>query len=192
MIHIQKGEEPEFMLEFKKKNPKKIYDSEEFAPYRDRLREILVKEQKYICAYCCARIDEDKSKSHNEHIEPRNPGKYQSKKSLDYYNIVASCNNKNTCGKAKGSKYEADKFVSPLLSDCEDKFDYCLDGLIEGDKYTIDEVLNLNEYELRNARRNVLRYLQSMDKETIKEVFMNNQEEYPPYYNVIKWYYNSL
>lgn len=190
MIHIQKGEEPEFMIDFKKKNPKKTYDSEEFAPYRDRLREILVKEQKNICAYCCARID--KSKSHNEHIEPRNPGKYQSKKSLDYYNIVASCNNKNTCGNAKGSKYEADKFVSPLSLDCEDKFDYCLDGLIEGDKYTIDDVLNLNEYELRNARRNVLRYLQSMDKETIKDVFMNNQEEYPPYYNVIKWYYNLL
>lgn len=92
MIHIQKVEEPEFMIEFKKKNPKKTYDSEEFAPYRDRLREILVKEQKNICAYCCARIDRDKSKSHNEHIEPRNPGKYQSNKSLDYYNIVASCN----------------------------------------------------------------------------------------------------
>lgn len=45
MIHIQKVEEPEFMIEFKKKNPKKTYDSEEFAPYRDRLREILVKEQ---------------------------------------------------------------------------------------------------------------------------------------------------
>lgn len=173
MIHIQKVEEPEFMIEFKKKNPKKTYDSEEFAPYRDRLREILVKEQKNICAYCCARIDKDKSKSHNEHI-------------------VASCNNKNTCGNTKESKYEADKFVSPLSSDCEDKFDYCLDGLIEGDKYTIDEVLNLNEYELRNARKNVCRYLQSMDKETIKDVFMNNQEEYPPYYNVIKWYYNSL
>ena len=31
MIHIQKGEEPEFMIDFKKKNPKKTYDSEEFA-----------------------------------------------------------------------------------------------------------------------------------------------------------------
>lgn len=191
MIHIQKAEEPEFMIEFKKKNPKKTYDSEEFAPYRDRLREILVKEQKNICAYCCARIDRDKSKSHNEHIEPRNPGKYQSNKSLDYYNIVASCNNKKTCGNAKGNKYEADKFISPLSSDCEDKFDYYLDGSIEGDKYTID-VLNLNEYELRNARKNVLRYLQPMDKETINDVFMNNQDEYLPYYNVIKWYYNLL
>ena len=176
MIHIQKVEEPEFMIEFKKKNPKKTYDSEEFAPYRDRLREILVKEQKNICAYCCARIDRDKSKSHNEHIEPRNPGKYQSNK---------------TCGNAKGNKYEADKFISPLSSDCEDKFDYYLDGSIEGDKYTID-VLNLNEYELRNARKNVLRYLQPMDKETINDVFMNNQDEYLPYYNVIKWYYNLL
>ena len=59
------------------------------------------------------------------------------------------------------------------------------------DRYTID-VLNLNEYELRNARKNVLRYLQPMDKETINDVFMNNQDEYLPYYNVIKWYYNLL
>ena len=40
--------------------------------------------------------------------------------------------------------------------------------------------------------KNVLRYLQPMDKETINDVFMNNQDEYLPYYNVIKWYYNLL
>lgn len=31
MIYIEKSEEPEFLSEFKRKNPDKTYDSEEFA-----------------------------------------------------------------------------------------------------------------------------------------------------------------
>lgn len=34
MIYIEKSEEPEFLSEFKRKNPDKTYDSEEFAHYR--------------------------------------------------------------------------------------------------------------------------------------------------------------
>lgn len=189
MIHIQKGDEPEFMIKFKKSNPKKTYESKEFAQYRALLKEILIKEQKCLCGYCCGRITN--KNSHNEHIEPRNPGKYASDKSLDYYNIIASCNNNKTCGKAKENKYEADKLISPLTADCEDKFDYCLDGSIEGDEYTID-ILNLNEYELRNARKSVCKSLQRLDKESIKMIYLNETDEYPAYYNVIRWYYNSL
>lgn len=189
MIHIQKGEEPAFMVEFKKKNPKKTYDSKEFTQYRPLLKKVLIKEQKGICAYCCTRITEESS--HNEHIEPRNPGKYSSSRSLDYYNIVASCNNPNTCGEIKGNKYDAEKFISPLSQDCEDKFDYCFDGIIEGDEYTID-LLNLNDYSLINARKAICKGLQSLDKDMIKVIYMDESEEYQPYYNVIKWYYNSL
>ena len=48
-------------------------------------KEELRKEQKGLCAYCCGRITQETS--HNEHIEPRHPGQYESKRSLDYYNI---------------------------------------------------------------------------------------------------------
>ena len=85
MIYIEKGEEPQFLSEFKRKNPGKTYDSKEFQPYRSELTEVLMKEQRGICAYCCGRIKP--GKVHNEHIEPRHPGKYESKRSLDYTNL---------------------------------------------------------------------------------------------------------
>lgn len=189
MIYIKKGDEPAFLTEFKHKNPKKTYDSKEFAPYRGELTKVLVKEQKGICAYCCGKIK--LGNAHNEHIEPRHPGRYESKRSLDYTNLVASCNNIRTCGMKKENDYDVEKFVSPLNPDCENTFTYYANGKIEGDKYTID-LLNLDSYELREARRAVYQQLQGMDKDTIKLVYMNEYDgEYPAYYNVIKWYVNN-
>ena len=111
---------------------------------------------------------------------------------MDYTNIVASCNNSDTCGNKKGNSYDAEKFVSPLDEDCESKFTYYADGKIVGDTYTID-LLNLNAYELRNARKSVFRELQYLDKDTIETCYMNtDDDEYQPYYNVIKWYWETM
>lgn len=190
MLYIQKGQEPQFLTDFKKKYPKKDYDSEEFKQHRPVLKSGLIEEQKGLCAYCCGRITEDKA--HNEHIEPRHPGKYVSNRSLDYTNIVASCNNSETCGKKKGHRYDPQKFVSPLDEDCEDKFTYYLDGKIVGDEYTID-LLNLNAYELKNARKSVMKQLQNLDKESIETYYMNAEDgQYLPYYNVIKWFWKTM
>lgn len=187
MIYIHKGEEPDFLREFKSKNPDKNYDSEEFGTWRSILREQLCREQKGLCAYCCSRISVERS--HNEHIEPRNPKEYANKRSLDYENIVASCENKNTCGKKKQNNYDEAQFVSPLDARCEEVFTYFANGEIVGDEYTID-LLGLNHYDLKSARQAVYRMLQKMDKTTIEMSFMNSQEEYFPYYDVIKWYYS--
>ena len=62
MLHIQKVEEPLFLIDFKKKYPKKDYDSAEFAEYRPVLKSELIKEQKCLCAYCCGKITEDNSR----------------------------------------------------------------------------------------------------------------------------------
>ena len=76
--------------------------------------------------------------------------------------------------------------------DCEKKFTYYANGKIDGDDYTIG-LLNLNDYELRNARKSVVRGLQGLDKETVQMIYMDEtQEEHPPYYNVIKWYWETL
>lgn len=71
MIYIEKIGEPKWLTEFKRKYPHAIYTSKEFEPYRGKLRETLLKEQRYLCAYCCARIDMEHA--HNEHMEPQNP-----------------------------------------------------------------------------------------------------------------------
>lgn len=189
MLYIQKENEPQFLSDFKRRYPQKDYDSDEFAEHRSTLKKILIKEQKGVCAYCCGRITEEKS--HNEHIEPRHPGKYVSNRTLDYTNIIASCNNVRTCGNKKGNDYDENKFVSPLDENCEDKFTYYPDGEIEGDDYTI-ELLNLNDYELKNARKAVFKALQFLDKDTIQMIYMNEEEEeYQPYYDVIKWYWRT-
>ena len=80
MLYIKKLDEPEWLNEFKRKNPKATYDSDEFKEYRNKLRDVLIHEQKGLCGYCCSKINMDNS--HNEHIEPRHPGTYTSKKSI--------------------------------------------------------------------------------------------------------------
>ena len=120
------------------------------------------------------------------------PGKYESKRSLDYTNLVASCNTTRTCGTKKENDYEEAQFVSPLNPECEDKFTYYPNGTIEGDEYTIG-LLNLNDYELRKARESIFKGLQGLDRDAIEMYYINSeQEEYPAYFNVIKWYLKTL
>ena len=162
MIYIRKNKVPDFFTIYKKKNPDAIYDSDSFREISPVLHEELVKEQRGLCAYCCSKIHVENS--HNEHIEPRHmkDGTY-SRKSLDYDNIVASCNKKNTCGNQKKDEYDAEKFISPLQEECEQVFSYDPDGYMRGDDYTIS-LLNLNSYELRSARKSVYRMIMNGEK----------------------------
>lgn len=114
-----------------------------------------------------------------------------SRRSLDYTNIVASCNNIQTCGNSKGNEYDGDRFVSPLQSDCEERFSYDPDGHMKGDDYTIS-LLNLNSYELKRARWSVYRTIINMKNEDIRLVFCNNEEEYLPFSNVIFWFLKNM
>lgn len=185
MIYIEKKDEPSWLLEYRKNNPTATYDSESFGEHREQLRDELISEQRSLCAYCCRYIN--KAKAHNEHIEPRHPKNGVSLRSLDYFNIVASCNNERTCGSKKKNEYDSERFISPLNPDCEDVFTYYPDGIMEGNQYTID-LLNLNDYELKEARKAVYRMIKDLDKETIKLIYCQNQEELPAFYNVIKWF----
>lgn len=185
MIYIEKNEEPAWLAEYKKHYPTATYDSESFAGHKEQLRDELVLEQRSLCAYCCSRISNEKA--HNEHIEPRHPKIGTSLRSLDYSNIVASCNNKSTCGNKKKNEYDSECFVSPLNPMCEDVFTYYPDGVMEGDPYTID-LLNLNTYELKEARKAVYRTIKDLDKETIELIYCREEGALPAYYNVIRWF----
>ena len=190
MIHIQKNETPEFLAEYAAKNPTATYDSDSFRPFYSQLREGLVKEQKGLCAYCCSRITPETS--HNEHIEPRHmKDGTASRKSLDYHNIVASCNTSSTCGFHKENEYDEKKFVSPLNEECESRFSYDPDGYMHGDEYTIS-LLELNAYRLRMARKSIYKTLLSMSEEDIRLAFCSDEEMYWPYSNVIFRYLNEL
>lgn len=188
MIYIEKQKEPEWLREFKRRNPGADYDSDNFAEHKQELKRELLREQKYLCAYCCCKIDMEKS--HNEHIEPRHPKNGVSNKSLDYQNLVASCygfQGEKTCGFKKENEYDEEQFVSPLDIECEDRFKYYPNGTIEGDTYTI-ELLNLNSYRLKKAREAVYETIAELDEETIRLIYDEDSEKLEPFMNVVKWY----
>ena len=121
---------------------------------RADLRAHMVQAQKGLCAYCCCEISD--AQAHNEHIVPESKCE---QRSLDYDNLIASCNRPDSCGTFKHDAYDKHRFVSPLQADCEDHFRYREDGKLEG---TTEEgretvkALNLNQYELRTARRSLM------------------------------------
>ncbi len=188
MLFITKGEEPEVLREYKRKYPNAKYSDASFAEFRQELNQVLRTEQKHLCAYCCGKIDAENS--HNEHIEPQNPKGGVSDRSLEYTNIVASCNGLGSgrnCGEHKKNEYDESRFVSPLNSSCEDIFSYYPNGTISGDSYTI-ELLNLNSYALKEARAAVYKVIKNMSKEDICLIYDAQGEELQPFYNVVKWF----
>lgn len=179
---------PEWLEDFKKKYPTATYESREFSAYRGRIKNELMDEQHYLCAYCCRFLKSEKTI--NEHIEPQHPGTYISKKTLDYNNIVASCDgydNVETCGKHKKNIYDPIKFISPLNPACEQVFTYYSDGTIAGNDYTIN-LLNLNAQPLCNSRKAVFMGLLDMELEDIVSTFLTDKNQPSPFIDVIEWY----
>lgn len=180
MLKVNKEQEPDFLLEYKKK-----YSPSTWADYnkdniRSKIKEnILVLEQEEYCPYCEKRIYDNEG--HIEHVKPRDlyPKEFQ-----NYYNLMISCDEKNSCGKYKGNKYD-ENFINPIIDNPEDYFNY---NIASGEivpknsdensngykraKYTID-TLNLNSYELKNARMNLVDML---------SVYTGENKEYIRYF----------
>lgn len=164
MLKVNKEQEPDFLLEYKKKYTPKSWDDYNRDDIRNNIKEnILVIEQDEYCPYCEKRIYTNND-GHIEHVKPRDmyPKEFQ-----NYNNLMISCNEKNSCGKYKGNKY-SDKFINPIEENPEEYLTY---NFANGEiipinnhemsneylkaKNTID-TLNLNSYELRNARINLI------------------------------------
>lgn len=206
MRKIIKEPEPEFWRDFKKKYPKKTYNdlgkSEEGKELRKKIRDFMIKNQRGLCCYCCKSIASDNS--HNEHIKPRS---VFPELSMEYQNIVVSCNTPSgkepSCGHAKCNKYNENLFVSPLDDDCESHFKYknCgKDGIrIEGKtpkgEYT-EILLNLNSYDLRQARRALLKQCEKdakQGKELLHEWHIAESKDgtLPRFVDMVRYFYND-
>lgn len=166
---------------------KKLKDSEKWGELsgipKQKLKESLLLEQGYICAYCGKRISYKNTKV--EHIAPRSSYK---RHQFDYQNLVLSCSgneeDKNSkvhhCDKRKGAK---EIKVNPV-HDCyewEDNFCYHIDGSIttktnNNDYKNALEILNLNNNTLLRKRKAALKGLliQPVKKEdgTIKREYV--------------------
>lgn len=180
MLKVNKEQEPNFLLEYKKKYSPKSWNDYNKDDIKTKIKEnVLVMEQDEYCPYCEKRIY-DNNDGHIEHIKPRD---HYPKEFQNYDNLLVSCNEKNSCGGYKKNKYD-DKFINPVIDNPKHYFDYNIaNGEIipkSNDEnsneymrsiYTI-EVLNLNCYELKEARKTLI---------DILEVYRENYEEYNEY-----------
>jgi uncharacterized protein (TIGR02646 family) len=180
MVKVNKEQEPDFLLGYKKKYSPKSWADYNKDDIRKRIKEnILVLEQNEYCPYCEKRIYTSDD-GHIEHIKPRDsyPKKFQ-----DYNNLLVSCNQKNSCGIYKKNRYD-NKFINSVIDNPGNYFNYNIaNGEIipkNNDEssneytratYTIN-TLNLNCYELKEARKAFI---------DILEVYRENYVEYNEY-----------
>lgn len=180
MRHIAKGAEPEFFTQWKRRNAKTARECrwsddripneaerEEWKTTRRRLKaSMMEQEQGYLCCYCESRITADSSDI--EHIRPRSK---HPQICFDYANLLVSCTKASRCNSHKGSQYDENKFISPLQPDSESQFRYLADGSVEasGNSEAATEtirLLNLNDRNLREKRKEALRSLEDSDSAT--------------------------
>lgn len=165
-----------------------------------KLRESLLKEQGYICAYCMSRIDFGKSKI--EHIKCRE--KYKDRQ-LDYQNMVICCkgdfDKKEHCD---NSKKNHDISIDLFSERIDEEITYSsFDGSIKSadknwDK-DINETLCLNIDILKNNRKQVLCGIvdvlkgknydtKTLNKKLLEYKNKDNYGKYKPYCGIVIWY----
>jgi uncharacterized protein (TIGR02646 family) len=142
---INKQDKCEALEAWKKRNPGSQYSDIDDATRRS-IREFLLREQYGLCAFCCQSIAGIEY-CHNEHLRAQATNNAET---LNYENIVASCNTKRQCGAAHGSR---PLLLTPVMPECETELRFKLSGRVEGltdrSKDAI-QVLNLGDSEENN------------------------------------------
>ncbi len=128
---------------------------------KQELKETLLEEQGFLCAYTGCRILD--TTSHIEHIKPQNKCEYG--EDVDYRNLIA-CFPDDGGDKSygfgaplKAGWWNKDQFISPTAADCETHFTFTWSGKIKAfpddhaaAQKTI-EILGLNHSNLIKLRR---------------------------------------
>ncbi|RON41980.1 hypothetical protein BK666_23460 [Pseudomonas frederiksbergensis] len=144
MRKISKGIEPQSLTRFKRSDKTLRY--RDLPPEESRsIRSSCLSEQYGLCAYCCQLISIDDA--HNEHIEAQDRAP---NRTLDFSNIVASCQLTHQCGHGRGTRPLP---LTPLMAECETELKFYLSGLVTGHTQRAQasiEVLNLGHTEESN------------------------------------------
>ena len=172
MRHITKENEPPELVSWKRKNPGKRRYRDLSEVERQAIRRECVSEQHGLCAFCCTRITASGRDAHNAHLQSQTDFPQHS---LDWTNIVASCNNAETCGTRQKQETPS---LSPLMPECETELLFYVSGRVEGlterAQKTI-ELFQLDCDQLRNKR-----------KKAISD-FLYIHEYYPPEEDPLSW-----
>ena len=144
MRKIDKGMEPQSLTRWKRSNSALRYRDLPWEESRS-IRSSCISEQYGLCAYCCQSITIDDA--HNEHLEAQNRAP---NRTLDFSNIVASCQRPDQCGHGRGRRQLP---LTPLMAECETELKFYLSGLVTGQTERARdsiEVLNLGHTEESN------------------------------------------
>ncbi len=165
MLYIDKTREPYELLEWRmtQKNLGANFGYDDMpGNIKSVLKSSLLQEQFYLCGYTGLRILEEKC--HIEHLIPRsvsiNAGRIE--ETTNYRNLIA-CDNSSEFGAVfKGnwpSDNEAQDFLMPTDSTCQDRINYLNTGKVEANnpndvppRITIEK-LNLNHKDLVKNRK---------------------------------------
>lgn len=175
MRYIVKGDPPSELEVFKRKNPKKTYkDLNGNDDVKSSIKTSLLNEQNNRCCYCEQKLHTESShhtkRSHIEHIKPQSQFP---KESLDYDNLLASCNGNNkseSCGHKKDDWYCENTFIHPLKPRCLENFQFLPNGEMIGKTeagVTTVKRLGLNSRHLQTKRAGILRQYRSLSIEAI-------------------------
>jgi uncharacterized protein (TIGR02646 family) len=210
MKHIVKVEEPVEFLEWKKKDKMFLRGKPNWdrlhTNIKEILREVICKEQGYICCYCERELNENDY--HLEHLKPKDKNKFPEIQ-LEYNNLLCSCQlelekgEPRHCGNSKGSWFQEENFISPLSLDCEGKFKYTIDGHIEAAnelddaaiitieklKLGIDKLNKMREKAIEPFIDDILSPQELND--FVTEYLVEKDGKYNPFYSTIKYLFVS-
>lgn len=206
MVHIKKEDVPKLFSDTQKQY--KTYDDlskdKANAPnIKKDLKEILIKEQGGICAYCMVGINAEKSTI--EHYIPRNGINGNPSLSLKYKNMFAVCANSRGMNKAD-QHCDVSKGHNLLSIDPRDEWHiaqvrYKSDGSIYSDNplfhKNLNEVLNLNITVLKDNRKSaldaVLKNLSTVKdcKGYLQWAIDHYSKNSVPYVGIIRWMLNQ-
>jgi uncharacterized protein (TIGR02646 family) len=196
MFQIDKDKSSYFTLAKSRVKLPKIkdaWDDKNIVPIRAKLREdILIIEQNNLCIYCEKKISSDSKTSNIDHFKTRN---LFPEKTLDYNNLLVSCNVKNRCSSLKDSnksllqrKNDYANIINPIIENPNDFFDYLLSGEIlplnEKAKFTI-EIFNLNHQSLYDERKILADTLKYCPNLSLDEIYENFGYEFQSFINAI-------
>lgn len=159
MLDIQKSAEPRALLQYRLQ-PGASYDAIP-TNVKDLIRNLLLEDQGYLCAYCMQRINVDTMKI--EHWQPRS---VFPNRELDWKNLLAVCKGnegypvtRQTCDTKKGDQ-TLNYNPAEVGHRVESRLRYSTSGKIVSDESVWDDqlntTLNLNEVRLIENRRKLL------------------------------------
>lgn len=197
MVHIKKTDVPAVFSDNQKKY--KTYDALNDSEIKSKLKEILIKEQGGICAYCMVGIDLEKSTI--EHYIPRNGINGNQSLSLDYNNMLAVCSNSRGENKANQhcdvSKGDRLLNIDPRNEQHIAQIGYKSDGEIYSDVSEFDDdlnnVLHLNLPTLKNNRKSALNAALGIlaakgnSKENLQWAIEYYSKNTVPFIGIIRW-----